>query len=212
MSIKKSNRLGWGPGCIISKSRLEFLRSLVSGKKIIDIGCGPGHLINYLSRLSFQVIGIDKHPYGNKNIIKTEASKLPFPDNSFDTAFLNNVLEHNRNDSKILAEALRVAPRVIITVPQTSPNTLKSRGVVYQHYQDRSHLRTYTTTTLRLLVNKSGGKIIKLIPIEPLPNRELFTELITGPILWRKLISRIIFYLLRPKRYYLELVAVVTRH
>ena len=212
MSIKKSNRFGWGPDCIISKTRLEFLRSQVTGNKIIDIGCGPGHLINYLSRFSYQVTGIDRHTYGNKNIIKAQASKLPFPGNSFNTAFLNNVLEHNQNDSKILAEALRVSPRVIITVPQKCPDTLKSRGVVYQHYQDRSHLRTYTTTTLRLLVNKSGGKITKLIPIEPLPNRELFSELITGSIFWRKLLARIIFILFPPQPYYLELVAVVTRH
>jgi len=211
MSIKKSNRFGWGPGCIISKTRLEFLRSQVTGKKIIDIGCGPGHLINYLSHFSYRVTGIDKHPHGNKNIIKAQASKLPFPDNSFDTAFLNNVLEHNQNDSKILAEALRVSPRVIITVPQRCPDNLLGRGVVYQHYQDRSHLRTYTTSSLEKLVINSNGKILKIIPTEILPNRELFSELIAGPILWRKLISRIIFYLLRPKHYYLELVAVIKR-
>jgi ubiquinone/menaquinone biosynthesis C-methylase UbiE len=212
MSIKKSNRFGWGPDCVIPNTRLDFLKSQINGEKILDIGCGPGHLINYLSHFSFQVTGIDRHTYGNKNIIKARASKLPFPDNSFDTAFLNNVLEHNQNDSKILAEALRVSPRVIITVPQTCPNTLKSRGVVYQHYQDRSHLRTYTPQSLKKLIKNSNAHFVKIIPSEILPNRELFSELIKGPVLWRKFIARIIFILLPSRSYYLELTAVVTRH
>jgi len=49
MSIKKSNRFGWGPDCVIPDIRLEFLKSLVSGKKIIDIGCGRGGGFGILS-------------------------------------------------------------------------------------------------------------------------------------------------------------------
>ncbi|MEK7527726.1 MAG: class I SAM-dependent methyltransferase [Patescibacteria group bacterium] len=211
MSIKKSNQFGWGPDCVIPKNRLEFLKSQIKGKKIIDIGCGPGHLLNYLLGFSYLVTGIDKYKYQNKNIIKAQASHLPFPDNSFDTAFLNNVLEHNQNDQQILTEALRVASRVIITVPQNCPDNLKNRGVVYQHYQDRSHRRTYTPKSLRLLARQSNAKVIKIIPLEPLPNRELFSELIKSPILWRKIISRIIFYLFRPQPYYLELAAIIKR-
>jgi len=212
MSIKKSNQFGWGPDCVIPKNRLEFLKSQIKGKKIIDIGCGPGHLLNYLLGFSYLVTGVDKHKYQNKNITKAQASHLPFPDNSFDTAFLNNILEHNQNDQQILMEALRVASRVIITVPQNCPKNLLNKGVVFQHYRDRTHLRNYTKSTIKRLIKNSGGKIIKIVAIEKLPNRELFTELITGPLFWRKLISRIIFYFLRPQRYYLELVAVVTRY
>lgn len=211
MSINYSNQFGWGPGCVIPLTRLDFFKSLISGKKVIDIGCGPAHLLNYLSRFSYQVTGIDKYNYKNKKIIKCRASHLPFPNNSFDTAFLNNILEHNRDDQKILTEALRIAPKVIITVPQTCPLNLRNRGVVFQHYQDHSHLRTYTPSSLRRLALNSKAKVQKIVPTELLPNRELFTELIKGPILWRKLVARIIFFLFPSQPYYLELVAVVKR-
>jgi ubiquinone/menaquinone biosynthesis C-methylase UbiE len=210
MSIKNSNQFGWGPDCLIPNNRLKLLKSQIKGKKIIDIGCGPGHFLNYLSQFSYKVTGLDKYPYNHK-ILRGNAARLPFPDNSFNTAFLNNILEHNRDDQKILKEALRVAPRVVVTVPQSCPENLRRRGMVYQHYQDRSHQRTYTPQSLRTLARQSNAKIIKIIPLEPLPNRELFAELITGPILWRKIISRIIFSLLPPSKYYLELLAVLHR-
>jgi len=39
-----------------------FLKYLKKDKPIIDAGCGSGHLMNYLSSLGYDLIGIDKNP------------------------------------------------------------------------------------------------------------------------------------------------------
>lgn len=46
-------------GALVFKQRLNHFIRLLPGKKIIDVGCGPGHDTNYLTRQGFNCLGID---------------------------------------------------------------------------------------------------------------------------------------------------------
>lgn len=87
------------------------------GEKIIDIGCGLGTLSGELMKLGYDVTSVDV-----KNIsivpevrpVIYDGQKLPYLDKAFDTALLITVLHHTPCPEKILAEALRVAKKVVV--------------------------------------------------------------------------------------------------
>jgi SAM-dependent methyltransferase len=68
-------------------------------KKIVDIGCGLGHLATF-----WQAIGLDNDPSAiqkakslfpqTKFILTDAANRLPFKDNSIDAFICYNILEH----------------------------------------------------------------------------------------------------------------------
>lgn len=89
--------------------------------KILDVGCGPGAALIYLSKFG-DVIGIDKSDEALKfartrgKVIKGDISSLPFEKETFDLVVCLDVLYHKWvNTEKALLEIKRV---------------LKSRGTV----------------------------------------------------------------------------------
>jgi ubiquinone/menaquinone biosynthesis C-methylase UbiE len=190
--------------------KINQLLPTIRGHQILDIGCGRGYWVNYLNRHHYSATGIDislKHP--NHHLLLGDAQQLPFKSKQFDTAFMISVLEHVKNDSLALREALRVSRRLILIVPQSTPLKIQKRGLIYKHYLDKTHLRTYTAKTLKHLIKKSGGKIIKLQPIERLPAISLFYELFSSAPLIKRLITRIFFWVFPETNYYLELLAII---
>src|SRR3989344_7037304 len=104
---------GWGEtNAELDSERLELIHQHISGKKVLDIGCGFGLYVDYLSSLGFESFGVDfigefiKKAKKNKEgiFIKAKAEKLPFKNNFFNTVLLFDVLEHG-DDIKILKEA-----------------------------------------------------------------------------------------------------------
>jgi 2-polyprenyl-3-methyl-5-hydroxy-6-metoxy-1,4-benzoquinol methylase len=100
----------------------SFLDSL-TGKQIIDIGCGVGHMDAYMSSQGFEVTGIDASPtmikYANEHYKPDSTRYLTadmkffsrlFKPSSFDGAFLSASLLHipKKEVNQVLEEAKRV--------------------------------------------------------------------------------------------------------
>ena len=92
-----------------------------TGKAALDVGCGGGFLSEQLSRMGFDVTGIDpslqslqtaaNHAGAGGLPIKYTAGSgeaLPFLDNSFDYVFCCDVLEHVSDLPKVVSEIARV--------------------------------------------------------------------------------------------------------
>jgi len=91
----------------LSEVVAEFART-IGGKRVVDIGCGPGHDSYQFAKLGFDVTGLDYSP----EMIKTaktleQVAKPPqfavadmrevgnmYPDNSFDAAWISASMLH----------------------------------------------------------------------------------------------------------------------
>ncbi|MCW8916787.1 MAG: class I SAM-dependent methyltransferase [Magnetovibrio sp.] len=101
----------------------------LQNKKVIDVGCGEGHLVRLMTRHGAKAFGVEcsakmlekaheEKPVGDEVYYDGRAEELPFDDTSIDVAVFFNSLHHVPAESmeKALSEAARV---------------LKSEGVLY---------------------------------------------------------------------------------
>lgn len=97
----------------------------LDGKTVLDAGCGPGgKTLFFAGKGCSKIIGADideshiahankflqKQNAPNVEYIVADLSQIPFPNDSFDIIFLNDVFEHIERPilSKVLAECKRV--------------------------------------------------------------------------------------------------------
>jgi len=96
---------------------LNILRkSFPTARRVLEIGCGTGGLMEFLISHGYDVTGVDISHFavgeckkkGLKALVAS-AEKLPFPDDSFDLTISQHLLEHLVNPIQGIKEALRVA-------------------------------------------------------------------------------------------------------
>ena len=157
---------------------------------ILDVGCGIGHLLDYLNQFSNNLVGIDTDLpsliYAKKttkaNYALTKAEKLPFKDNTFDKIISFNVLEHIKDEKKVLQEIKRVAKNqaeVLIWDPSLEGPRTNSKLKRLMHEEesgDEKHFRDgyYMNDFKKILINNDIK--IKKARYSMFLFTELFTE------------------------------------
>ena len=125
-----------GADTIACYSEKYTANDMFKGKSVLDMGCGAaGKSMYYISAGAARVVGVDiiSHyereamAYAKKlgysarfNFICASASDLPFPNNTFDTIIINDVMEHLAEPEAALNEALRLIKpdgRIFINFP-----------------------------------------------------------------------------------------------
>lgn len=113
---------------------------------VADIGCGEGFTIRMLQKISPESIftGIDPDEvalaYAKQNDSTSvyqvgDIFRLPFPDNTFDVVFCNEVLEHVKEPEKAVRELARISKKFIICSVPREPlfrisNLLRGRNIL----------------------------------------------------------------------------------
>ena len=97
---------------------LDFLLQHVeipSGARGLDLGTRDGYLVQRLSELGYDVVGIELIEKvarfarrRGRNVVQMDMHKLEFPDASFDFVVSRHSLEHSLNHRQVLAECARV--------------------------------------------------------------------------------------------------------
>jgi SAM-dependent methyltransferase len=138
-----------------------------AGQKILDLGCGYGAYSLALLKEGRSCVGCDV----NLQYLKTAAAaglpvvaalgSLPFPDKSFDTVLLFEVIEHVPPIESILKEAFRVARKsVLVTVPNAEDlELLKGNDVTYAHMLSSDHVHFFDPESLSKLLRRFGGDV-----------------------------------------------------
>jgi 2-polyprenyl-3-methyl-5-hydroxy-6-metoxy-1,4-benzoquinol methylase len=128
-----------------------------AGKRVLDIGCGHGVNCSELNKRGFQCIGIEINEQYVQEAQKyieayhMQAEKLVFPDKSFDTVIMLEVLEHLENPHAALEEVVRVTRKnLILSVPNLEPlETLVEFNVIMHHFFEPTHLNFFTRSMLK---------------------------------------------------------------
>lgn len=106
----------------------------VTGKKVLEVGAGSGrdsikissmggngYVVDYASSSLQTIREISANEKADLTLIKGDAFKLPFKDESFDVVFHQGLLEHFRNPEDLLKENIRVMKKgglLLVDVPQ----------------------------------------------------------------------------------------------
>lgn len=191
--------------------------NLPANSKVLDIGCYPPYLLDFLTKQNFDTYGIcSRHETVNRskiNLLNIDNDSLPYQDDRFSLIIMSEVLEHLTNDpTSILSEIYRVlkpggyffltTPNVLRTQNIISlligkniyfdlnqlKNSSQSLGTIYFR-----HNREYTSKELLILLKSSGfSKIIIKYFISYTPFR---AKNISDP-LWLKTIKYLNYFLM----------------
>jgi ubiquinone/menaquinone biosynthesis C-methylase UbiE len=112
----------------LNKESFDKIMHTVSGKTVLDVGCGRGALAIALSKnyvVTASDIIIDREIAENNtriNFVQAKAEALPFTDKQFDTVVCTHTLEHLRGLQEAISELRRVSrKRLIVVVPMQRP-------------------------------------------------------------------------------------------
>ncbi len=102
----------------IEKEVIENYLKLVSGSKVLELGCGTGHWSEFLSEMGFHVTATDiseamlslatRKKIERVSFQQADASNLPFDNESFETIVSITMLEFTGNIPKVMDEIYRV--------------------------------------------------------------------------------------------------------
>jgi SAM-dependent methyltransferase len=159
----------------------------IAGKRILDIGCGSGPMARPLTGRGASWSGVD--PYARPNDatsgqVKAEitlgaAEKLPFPDNSFDSAVFINSLHHVPMGmmETALAEAARVVKHGPIIVIE--PRVDGALSEVLRIIDDETEVRTAAQQAIRRVIDTgrfSSGAASDYLRIERFADFDAFLD------------------------------------
>ncbi len=125
--------------------------------RLVDIGCGEKPYARFAGKNIHEYVGIDHihtlHSKSNIDIFST-VYKIPFPNDSVDSALCTSVLEHLEEPEKAIKECFRVLKQkgiVIYTVP----------FIWHLHEEPRDFYR-YSKYGLEYLFKKVGFEIVEM--------------------------------------------------
>ncbi len=100
----------WDPAHLKTVDRLLPLEP---GDRVLEVGCGQGHLTKCLAERGIDIVGIDANPHapavaGTDRVLHMNAEALDFADESFDTVISVHAIEHIPPLDAALKEMARV--------------------------------------------------------------------------------------------------------
>lgn len=162
----------------------KWVKLNVNASSVLEIGCGPGLMLDAFRRLGWRVMGIERNQdaaeIGRRalglEIVSTPIEQFP-SDTRFDLILMFHVLEHVPNPLELLREcAARLSPKgvLIISVPNFSSWQSRFAGAKWFHLDVPRHLTHFTAETLSFTLERAGLQ----------PNSISFASLEHDPFGW----------------------------
>jgi len=152
---------------------VDFMNSVLSRydkeiKKILEVGCGAGMLLEIFQNQGYRVIGIDPSALtkiqGKKRGVKVIVDYYPSEKikGKFDVVYHSDVLEHMSNPVKFLKEnfdQLNEGGLVILTVPDSSESILSGDISMVYH----QHMNYFDKESLNSVLEAAGFSDIYVV-------------------------------------------------
>ena len=150
----------------LARSLLEMAGD-VSGKRVLDAGCGEGHVARLFASHGARVVGVDissrllelarsveaKHPHEIEFIQADLAQGLPSHRGVFDLATANMVLDDCQDLAAVfttLADALKPNGRLLLSL--NNPYAIVTRGKVHHYFASGTYSQNFGTDQARYAV------------------------------------------------------------
>ncbi|HPL95283.1 MAG TPA: class I SAM-dependent methyltransferase [bacterium] len=137
--------------------------NLNSKAKILDVGCGQGHLLIGLRRAGYQnLIGIDAyldHDLFYKNNVKIYKKELSQISEKFDFIILNHSFEHMLNPQAVIKKTyslLNNGGHLLIRVPVASSYAWQHYGVSWVQLDAPRHIFIPSVKSMEILSKTAG--------------------------------------------------------
>jgi SAM-dependent methyltransferase len=161
---------GSGPSSdIANPGVLECLRRHLGPPplRVLDVGCGLGSYGRHLLADGYDWFGVEIDAQDCAELTRRElphcrvdGGPLPFPDGAFAAAICVEVLEHIAEPRAFLAEIRRVAPRLLVSVPNIELIAyLEPYRVVPWHMLEGDHKNFFTRWSLRELLHEFYSRV-----------------------------------------------------
>jgi len=144
-------------------------------KRLLDLGCGEGYLMEAASSIFDHVEGIDiSHEACEKVKEKGfvchegDLNDIAFPENSFDAVCISDVLEHIPFPKKMMkrvAQILKPKGELFIITPNIDSFVARLSGKRWISFKFPEHIAFYSPSTIRFLLNNTGFELIKIFPV-----------------------------------------------
>jgi SAM-dependent methyltransferase len=144
----------------------ELIREVFAPVRVLDVGCGPGFLMQFLSELGVDVRGVDFSPASvelalpemKKRIRVGGTDRLTEPDATFDLAICREVLEHLTvlQVRRTVAELCRVSSRYVYVTTRFHPDPSSLLDLTTDFETDPTHITLMTKDLLRMLFVLEG--------------------------------------------------------
>ena len=169
-----------------SPSRLDFpsthalaFERIPPGSRVLDIGCGGGHLAHALRERGCRTAGIDRHPPAHESALDDfqigdlNQSPLPVDLAEVDCAVMLDVIEHLASPERFVDDFIRAAGRqpgvrLLVSTGNVAFIVVRlmlllgqfnygKRGIL-----DLTHTRLFTFRTFRRLFEQSGFRVLEI--------------------------------------------------
>lgn len=157
---------------MVGPSLLRFVAKRIKIGQAIDIGCGPGDLIQLLMAAGYEAYGADSSPgtieqvqrrFGEMGMfggaVLMANAEIDLPNSSVDTAFMLEVVEHMDDDMLFQAlaaarQVLRPGGHLVLTTP--NQENLEANQVICPDcaaiFHRVQHVRAWSSDSLRACV------------------------------------------------------------
>lgn len=152
---------------------LDQVEKYKQGKNLLDVGCGPGLLLDVAQSRGWKVSGVEipswAAEYSNKELgIPVQCCELidsQYEPSSFDVIILNHTLEHMIDPTEVLnitSTILKDDGILVVGVPNFDSLKAKIQKAQWKSLLPEQHRWHFTPKTLSLLLNKCGYDLISI--------------------------------------------------
>ncbi len=174
---------GHGYHQMVDDLEIGVVRRYGEGKKILEVGCGTGLILEQVTRFASSAVGIDlsegmleKARERGLDVVQGSATALPYADESFDVVYSFKVLAHIEDIHTAMAEMARVTrpggwvlaefynPRSLRYLikrlkPPTAISGQTDDEAVYTRYDSVARIKSYLPPSLRWTTSR-GVRIV----------------------------------------------------
>jgi 2-polyprenyl-3-methyl-5-hydroxy-6-metoxy-1,4-benzoquinol methylase len=146
-----------------------LLQADLSGKKLLDVGCGIPDFLRAAKESGFRVSGMDVAEPIRKQLIKNKITAYTsfkgIQKSTFDVVTNFDVIEHTTNPVSFIREINKVTRKggtLLLSTPNAASLSAKVLGESWWVFGPEGHYVLFTPKSIRILLEKNGYSIVDL--------------------------------------------------